>query len=566
MTKVKSKLLKSPLILGMPAALVVAVLGLFQSAYRNTDNYIMAMITSGLMNGDTLNPYLNPLVSQIIAGLNRLIPTADWFTILGRVFLTLGAWWVGILLARRFGGNRRLILYEVIIASVCLGCSLYNINYTVQAAAFTFIGVLTLQLKLYDGGARGDVAVGTFFFGFGVCWRLEGGLLTIPYILLVAVVNLIFQKSKRSLRQVMLTLAPAAVVLVLLSGYRAAIFSIPRYAGNLQYNQARVAVVDYPLKDWEQVKDELSTMGITQNDYESVHYLMLADTDRIDAEYMEKIAEAASTSEYPLTLRGIVDAAWNAVKIVLGSKESLYLGAIIFLGILSILISKPSIEQVIILILSSLGTAVICFYFSWRGRLPERVVESVLFALASLIISENVEISLRKVKNKSSWLEKGLQYAALVVAICGGVVGYWRSPRGMPQNLFTITVNADSGAWQDTTSSNEIYLWGGEYWYKEWWEQGKMTDTVFFAHNVPCGEWYYGQTGFQKHLQSIGIPNPMKALLSRPETYLIAEETEMEYVLTYLKEHFDSSVQAKQVSVLYDQPVWQFEASANGSN
>lgn len=194
MTRVKywkNDLLKKPAILGMLPALVVAILGAFQPAYRYVDNYIMSFITSGALNGDTVNPYLNPLISQIIAGLNCIAPTADWFTILGRIFLTLGVWWTGILLARRIGASRKLILYQAIIGSVCLGCSFYNINYTVQAAAFAFVGSLTLQLKVYDGGTHGDTAIGTFFLGLGVCWRMEGAFITIPFILLSVVANLI---------------------------------------------------------------------------------------------------------------------------------------------------------------------------------------------------------------------------------------------------------------------------------------------------------------------------------------------------------------------------------------
>ena len=77
-------------------------------------------------------------------------------------------------------------------------------------------------------------------------------------------------------------------------------------------------------------------------------------------------------------------------------------------------------------------------------------------------------------------------------------------------------------------------------------------------HHIPYGDWYYGQPGFQEHLDKIGASNPMKALLNRPQTYLVAEEKELRYVLTYLQEHFDPTVEAIQVDTLFDFPVWQF--------
>lgn len=366
----------------------------------------------------------------------------------------------------------------------------------------------------------------------------------------------------------MLVLAPVAMVLVLLSAYRTVIFSCPRYAEGNRYNQARVTLVDYPMKDWEKVEDVFYDIGITQNDYESVQHLMLADTDRIDAEYMETIAEIGRTNRYPITLRGIVNATWYVVKALLGSKGSLYLGLIISVGILSILILKPSRKHSVILLLAVIGTAVIFIYLSCRGRLPGRVLESGLLALGALVLCEILGSSSEPEKEKQKYSRQinSIKWIAVIVVMCGGVLGYIMYPHGMIQNLFSVSQNIDLTEWQDTMEEGKLYLWSsniyGDQYSQNLWKQGKLINSEFLNHHIPYGDWYYGQPGFQEHVAALRASNPMKALLNRPQTYLVAGQNEMEYVLTYLQEHFDSFVQPVRVSTLFDYPVWQFKVTA----
>lgn len=564
MTKAKCKrsdFWNRPAILGLPAALVVAVLGAFQPAYRYVDNYIMAIVTSGAFNGDTVNPNLNPLMSYIIAGLNRLVPTADWFTILGRVFLTLGIWWVGILLARRLGASRKLVLYEVILASVCLGCSLYNINYTVQAAAFAFVGAITLQLKLYDGGTRGDAIIGALFFGLGICWRMQGALLVVPYILLPAVINLFAEGGHLSLKRAASALVPAAVVLAFLSGFRAMAFSSPRYAEGLRYDNARVSIVDYPMKDWEEVKDSLLPMGITQNDYMCLKDRILADTERINADCMEQIAQEARISAYSLSFRGLLQAIIGAIRAILSSKGALYLGALLFIGTLSIVISNPRKEHICILALALLGTALIFTVFSWLGRIPGRVIESGFLALSSLIVCESVVCC-----GQGAQISNRIVSHLMIGGIsCIGLLGFIMYPHGAPQNLFSITQSTKVSSWAQTTKdTNALYFWTSNLFNQqcmdEFWGEGFLANKDFLSRYFPFGGIQDGQPNVLEHLSTLVASNPMEALLVRPETYLVAEEPELGYVLTYLQEHFDPSVEVAQVDTLCGYPVWQFKS------
>ena len=59
------------------------------------------------------------------------------------------------------------------------------------------------------------------------------------------------------------------------------------------------------------------------------------------------------------------------------------------------------------------------------------------------------------------------------------------------------------------------------------------------SHHVAMGEWVSGQIYFKEHLESIGTPNLMKALLDRPDTYYVGQDEQVVY--QWLKEHYSVS-------------------------
>ena len=94
--------------------------------------------------------------------------------------------------------------------------------------------------------------------------------------------------------------------------------------------------------------------------------------------------------------------------------------------------------------------------------------------------------------------------------------------------------------------------------------QGKLPDENFVQHNLPWGEWNTsGQTGYQQFLSSLGMENPMQSLLTRPNTYLVGNDTGL--IQTWLREHYDGQAVVQPIGTvdvfaMGEVPVWQASA------
>lgn len=537
--------------LGVPAAAAVGLAGLFQAGYMYVDNYIVVLITSGMLGQDNLCPYLNPLLCQGIAGLNALWAGADWYTLIGRLGLTLGVWWLCTLLARLLGPGPRLWAAQGLLAAVGIGCNLFNIYYTVQAALFAFIGVTGLLLAARRKVAHSVPVVGALFWGLGLCYRPEGALLALPFLLLPPIISLLARQMTP--RRAATVLLPALVVLGALTGYRAFVFHSPTYAESIRYNNARMAVVDYPMKDWSEVADTLGDAGITENDYQSAQRLMLADTNRIDTAYLETLGRAGGQTAYPLMAAGLVRAAVDLVRALLSSKVVLFLGAVLALGLALGLLSGAAWYHKLTLGLGCGGAALILLYFQWQGRAPSRVSECVLMALGAVVFSE-VVLARPSTGPVAAWVRRLLGAAAL----SGTLLSLMLSPYGAPQNLLAVRSGADETPFLQTMTQGSFYLWD-PYLYSDralryFWEQGKLPSEEFLAHNLPYGEWFYGQVCFEQQLAELGIETPIEAL-SQPGARLVSDDPT--HLLTYLQEHLDPDAALIEVGTVFGIQVWQ---------
>ena len=62
--------------------------------------------------------------------------------------------------------------------------SVWNENFTVQSAFFSFIGYTTLFYK--NKNVRGKGVIALYFVVLGICWRVESALLFVPFAILKA--------------------------------------------------------------------------------------------------------------------------------------------------------------------------------------------------------------------------------------------------------------------------------------------------------------------------------------------------------------------------------------------
>lgn len=85
---------------------------------------------------------------------------------------------------------------------------------------------------------------------------------------------------------------------------------------------------------------------------------------------------------------------------------------------------------------------------------------------------------------------------------------------------------------------------------------GKLPTEKFIQHNMPVGDWTYGQTYFKEYLKEIEAENPAKALLIREQTYYVSED--YEELLLYLQEHYGKDIAVQKIGEIQGIPVWKF--------
>ena len=93
------------------------------------------------------------------------------------------------------------------------------------------------------------------------------------------------------------------------------------------------------------------------------------------------------------------------------------------------------------------------------------------------------------------------------------------------------------------STDDSVYLWPLWNWQKYvlngYATMDKLPPKEILDHNIPLGDWVYGQPYFYEHLRNIKLQNPAKALLTRENTYLVegADET----MLSFLRAHYKDS-------------------------
>ena len=79
--------------------------------------------------------------------------------------------------------------------SSALAINIWSNNYTIQAAFFAMTGSIVLMKNSKEKN-RWLYIIGLFFICIGFMWRIQGALLSVPFVLLDIVVRFIKQKKE----------------------------------------------------------------------------------------------------------------------------------------------------------------------------------------------------------------------------------------------------------------------------------------------------------------------------------------------------------------------------------
>ena len=500
--------------------------------YMYTDNVGVAIVLDGYF-ANPLSQYQHPLFCLLVNLLSRILPFADMYTVTVHILIFLGLFILTYLLLGRIKNTGKWSLDEYLLLMITIlfcifvsaGLNIWRANYTIQAGSVLFTGWLILAVV----DKRRLVVIGTTIISFGYMMRKEAGLIFVPFIILVVLTEFVSGKKIRSIASRYL---PACIVLILLMSSQAMVDHIEPFAEAKQYNDARTALVDFPVKNW----NETEFVNINKVDYNAATNWLFSDTEIINADLLSEMASAASKNQYDYSLGGLRSAFHEMLRVA--GKTDVYMSVMVILCILAALwnaVFQRSCWLKEIAVSAVLGAFLILLYFTFRGRAPLRVWQPVLFA--------SMYVELVVVLKGRIWIGRSVPLLLLCIILyysAGQVIAHadFHSFR----TTLTARIGVDDSAYEATFTDDALYIWPN--WHatipEHFGDMGKLATRRVMEHNIALGDWTSGQPYYTEFLKRIGHENPIRDLVEGKNTYIMSDS---DYILDFLRFHYGDDIE-----------------------
>ena len=554
-------------------AVALSCYGLFSvigSLYYDNDNLMIGVVTNGIYSEDVFCQYLHPLLCLIIRGLSFLLPTADCFLVITTLFVFIELM-VLTYIALLETGNKPLrqwdiqdwILRAILVCGTIFlstAINIWSINYTTQTASFVFSGLISLFEYKNHRDQKALFVVGTLLVIFGFMMRIEGALIFIPFVLLQIVTELVIAKTdaketniKETMTGIVKLLAPCMIVVAFLLISSRVFWSIEPYASAREYNEVRTISGDFYMLGWKDVEDKIVDTDYTE--YKSPIVWSLIDTDVLDTEKIAYIAEIGSAPRYPLNGEGLLKtlAEMKRKGFTTNLQLLLLLISTIILAVRNFICMDDKWLRLESLFAVG-GSFLILFYFTLKGRAPLHVWQSTVFACITILII--AVLNDVRIREEAGRVNEGIgrrdaAFMLLISAVMYFSIGQVIATGSFhaPTTAFTARINVDESEFAQTLEDDALYIWPS-FWQTlagKYVEKGKLPSREVLEHNIPLAYWSYGQVYFTDVLKRMNAENPAKALLERPNTYLVKVRGMDDFVLDYMRAHYGEDLELEEI-------------------
>ena len=517
------------------------------SLYLYTDNVGVALVLNGYYAGP-LSQYQHPLLCLLVNAPEKLFPSADVYTAFVHVLIFAELFVLALLLPedalkkrlseRRLRDHLCAAVSVLFIVFLSAGMNLWQANYTIQAGSFLFTGWLVLDIANARKKSSVWVIAGTLFVAFGYMLRKEAGLLFLPFALLRFAAELFGRKKEDGSGGFLRIYLPAFITLALLMSSQAALDRTEPYASAKRYNAARTALVDFPVKKWNDKDAGFSRFDPV--DYTAACEWFYADTEVMTVDLLETMAETGTKNRYELNPAGL-KRALREMGITAG-KTDVYMSVMVVLCLLTAvrnILAAGSPRARSAAALAVAGAFVILLYFTFRGRAPLRVWQPALFGALFVEVSILMTCAPR---GDGPARELFLLLAAILLYWSAGqVIAHTEEFHG-PVSALNARTGADDSAYEQTLRGDDLYIWPN--WHaavpKHFGQQGKLPTLRVLEHNIPLGDWSSGQPYYTEFLSRISHPNPIRDLAEKPNVYIM---TDSGFILSFLRLHYGEDIE-----------------------
>lgn len=513
------------------------------------------MVLSGLYPDGGQCLFTSAVLNGIIYQLNIAIPELNWFLVIERLAVTVAFFSFCYILLRHAPLGLSLACIGFVAYFIMPKCTLGS-NFTVVAALCVTSGELCCCSGTMRRAPSSCVA-GTVLVTLGFMWRALVLLLSAPFLalafagLLVRLGHEQFQRAKALVVRALVCVIAVGLCVGGALAFDKAVWAEPKWADWLEYNDARYALVDYPMSDYDEVRDELASIGVSESDYWLMRNWITADPDYITSDLLMEVSDIAREP--------VADRSLPAAFLAEGRhlvKSPLLTVSLACVAACALLLGRKRVPATVALSLG--GAFAACVLFRYTGRLPARVEYSTwLLSLLPILVAflamrPPAPVATRSVGDrriKASALI-GMMFALLCIV---GLMLKWAPSFNVERidqfEKSSVFVESNDLV-QRFTEPGVVYVWDTTTFtqLEKQLKYRHLPPASFMGSTTFMGGWTQGSPLVRAHNAEIGIPNPIRGLIDRPDTYFVTRRKEaIEQLTRYLREHYSKDAKAEVV-------------------
>lgn len=543
---------------------LVMSLVIFRPYFEEGDDLQIAMIAEGAFGQNDYHlVYPNVIYGRIISALSQILPSVRWHTVMLYVLSILALFCLGLWLSHfEFGRFITVIInascfYEIFVAVQ------YTKTVTFAAVSAILIILFFIKQKLYlkgDGAQehfgkkRVDIGSATgrvlivlsyIILAFSILIRQSAFFIAVVFALAIGAIHL--YRAFRAYGPKCIGIYCAFIIPVFGFALIAGMIDTACYNADANwnyfryYNEARTSVIDYRYDalDYSRYADELTKMGISENDAYLYLTWQFADENVVTPQLYEKVAAMPGTKPINLDLiKAWIANIYNDIFAFSATVLALLLAVALYF-----VVSVKGSASFHLVTFEACISAAVLFYYQYSGRWSHRIVYSMIIAvnvvLWAMLITEG-PASFETPKNTIKKSYGAIQYVlpATVIIIAVGLIGqrlsnefeyqeYQRSETNFPVLQMYMEEESDKLFVADT------FTVGG--WYK--YDVFAPMKVGSLKNFVTTGGWSTGSPIDHGIVEKYGYYDPFDALARGDGDVILIDNHCPDRKAIYLSDH-----------------------------
>lgn len=545
MSRLVKKYGKLLMALGLSFGVMLLFKLFFTAVYETNDDYIMGAISYGYYGSPQAGLiYIHPLLGEVYALLQRLIPGASWYylgelTILG---LAMAA------LYRMAMERDGCVPVLAVLTLFYVGGLLFGLQYTKIAGTASAAGILVLFWALREKKSWGTYLAGFLLALSGYCLRSNAFFMVLIPLAGVGAAELFRRLHSKELRRAFGFVGTFAVLFALCGGL---ILGEKQYYGEdwahyRQFNALRTELMDYGFPDYDENRELYASLRISEADLELFKRWDFGDPEVFNVDSMQALVDAKPSNDF--RPGNILRCGKSAVQGLMRYQ----IAGVLLLAVLLWLwtADKWGIALGLYTLAAMVGTET-WLLLEGRGLRPRVDVPLMLAAAAILLLACPGREDRR--------LPKGRMGMLLAAAMLLGQIPGWLTRNDAAVESWLSASQVQAAYRELSADCGTIYFFREEELPPNLLP-GRQGGFGYYSNIASLGGWLTESPYVLERNATFGVENPYRDMVDAEHVRLVSNDPGP--VLDYIREHYAPEAQAVQVGeTCWGYKIWKVQTT-----